>query len=517
MIRQLYFQLLPHPVVLALPLFVVAWLLLRLKRGSRVVDAALRLAPLVATLIFAALAISYYTSHSFLDHVESQVASTAAGRLHGGTIYHVMDGSASYALGYGPLLYLATELAYRIFGASLLAAKSTTLLAAIVSFGCCALVLRRRGDGVARSLGTLIAAGLVPFGALVWLRADPLLMATASLGWLVADRAPRGIAQILLGILMGIAASLKLHGGLYLLPPLLWLTRRDGWKWTLLTPVLGGALALSPFIPWENFGRAYLATLRVNAGHGLSLSHWFINVEFAVFLAAPLWLGWRSATSSPERKLSVAGLAFAFVLVCTIASKPGAGNWHLLPLLPSVVILAVSAARDTAPAVWRRAGLAAWWGAALFLGWTRHDDWIAYLWRDPAREQIVELQAVLAAHPDETIVLGAGDDAYGPGYVATFMRSELVLHGQPYRFDPCAVMDLRKSGYPDAAAVPPGILGAPRTLVLIPHGERPFAMNNFYGGAVFPESFQQEFSRTYGLRSVGRHFDLWAPLSAQTR
>lgn len=518
MIRQLYFDLLPHPLLMTLPFLAAALLLQRMKPGAALVERCVRLAPLVAALIFAALAVSYYTSFSFLDHVESQVASTAAARLHGGTIYHVMDGRAAYALGYGPLLYLGTELAYRVLGPSLLVAKSTTLLAALVSLGCCALVLRRRGDGAGRSLGTLLAAGLVPFGALVWLRADPLLMATASLGWLVADRAPRGLAQLLLGVLMGVAASLKLHGGLYLLPPLLWLTRRDGWKWTCVTPLLGGALALSPFLPWESFGQAYLSTLRVNAGHGLSLPRWISNVEFAVFLAAPLWLFWRSATSSPERKFSAAGLALAFLLVCTVASKPGAGNWHLLPLLPSVIILAASAARDTVPADWRRAAFAAWWGAALFLGWTRHDDWIAYLWRDPARDQIAELRATLAAHPGETIVLGAGDDAYGPGYIATYARSELALHGQPYLFDPCAIMDIRKAGYPDAAATPPGILDAATPpLVLIPHGERPFAMNNFYGGSVFPEEFQRAFVRSYGLRSAGRHFDLWAPLPAPAR
>lgn len=513
MMRALYFQLIPHPLLLAAPLFLVALLLQRTGPGTRWLALATRVAPLGPFTIFLLLAATYYSSYAFIDHVESQVASTAAAAMRGQPIYHTMDGHAAYALGYGPLLYLSVEAAYVVFGASLLAAKSTTLIANLVTLLACGAVLRRANTGIARSLGLLLAGALVPFGALVWLRADPLLLMCASLGWLVAEFAPRGVAQILLGALMGAAANLKLHGGLYVLPALLWRAPRDGWRWTLLTPALGGALALAPVFA-AGFGVAYLDTLRVNAGHGLDAARGGVNLEFALFLAVPLGLAWSRTGDSPPLRLATAGLGFAFLAVATIASKPGAGHWHFLPLLPSVVVLAALAGRATplAPRSWRSAGHAAWWAVAIFLAWTRHDDWIAYLWRDAAKAQIAELHAVLAAHPGQATVLGAGDDAYGPGHQATFVRSELILRGQPYHFDPCAIMDIRKAGLPDSAAIPPGILQAPQPLVLIPHGEQPFALRNYYGGDLFPAEFQAAFRRSYVLRSRGRYFDLWEPL-----
>lgn len=517
MIRSLYFALLPHPVVLTLPVVAAFWLVQRFSPRAERTELRLWQGTLIlAALLYAVLAAAYYTSCTFLDHVEPQVASTAAALLHGGSIYHLPDGERAYALGYGPLLYWLVEAAYRCFGPHLLAAKLTTLFASAVSLASLAVVLHRGGARPGWWLATLLAAALVPFGAVVWLRADPLLLTCAALGWLVAETAPPRTAQLLLALLMAAAASLKLHGPVYLLPPLLLLWRRDGWAWTLVSLALGAAGALAPFAAWERFGRAYAATLQINAGHGLSLSHWLTNLEFAAFFSAPLWL------SRPFRRTEAGetgaetgatlGLATALLLVSVIASKPGAGHWHFLPLLPSVMLLA--ARRDPAPTPHgaRLAALGGWAVAALFLGVTRHDQWIARLWRDPARAQIAEVRAVLAAHPQASVVMGAGENAYGPGYSATFVRPELVLHGQPYRFDPAAIMDLRKAHYPPERCASPALWGpGPLPLVLIPRGEAPFALNNFYGGATFPEPFREDFLRRFARREAGEHFEVWAP------
>lgn len=522
-LRSLYFFLIGHPLLL-----LVAALLL-CAATARVLPSR---APVWRWGAWAAVATSggmflvfgtlYFIRPGFLDHVEAQVAAVASLPLHGGNVYHVFDGSRAYALGYGPALYGAVGTCYRVFGESLLVAKLPALFA--VTGGLLALFTAvRRLPGSAPLAGRTVAGavmvGLMPFAAQFWTRADPLLYGCVALGLLAASL-PRGWqAGLMLGLLAGTAANLKLHGGVYFLPLVAMLAVRHGAGVLAFAAVPALGLLVAPFLPWTAHGLPLLGALRVNAGHGFSAANFEGNLEWAALFAAPAFapLFWRTESAPPlprELRWGLLGLGAAYLIVCGVAAKPGAGNWHLLPLIPPTLWLAARRhAFDgasgkgivAAPAIF------AWCAVAAFLGWTRHDDWVAYLWRNEAAGQEAEVRAIVGAHPGRPVLMGAGSDVDGGGYRATWVRPVLAYTGQPYTFDAVAIMDLRKAGRPDEICASPKMLGDdPRTLVLIPHGEAPFAMGSYYAGApCFPESFRVVFTRDFVRIAEGRWFDTW--------
>ena len=261
-----------------------------------------------------------------------------------------------------------------------------------------------------------------------------------------------------------------------------------------------------------------LAVMQVNASHGLSLSKFVTNLEYAGLFTAPVWaLGlWRPSDGRPwprDLRVGVAALFITFVLVSSVASKPGAGNWHLLPFVPITLWLAAQSGRAWGkPAQLPPYAVLAWSATVAFLGWTRHDDWVTYLWRNDAAQQAQEVHAIMTSHPTQPVMMGAGQSTYGAGYYSTFVRPVLVYAGQPYTFDPAAIMDLRKASRPDDICASSRMWGSWRDLLmLIPHGEAPFSMANNYGGLpCFPENFRLGFEQDFKKISEGQWFDVWA-------
>lgn len=522
-VRSLHFFLVAHPLLL---LGAALLLCLATDRLLRPATSWWRWGTWTAVVasggMFLALDTLYFIRPGFLDHVEAQVAAVAALPLHGGSVYHTFDGSRAYALGYGPALYGAVGVCYRVFGESLLVAKLPALFA--MTAGLLALFLAMRplpgGRVLAwRTVAGAILMGLMPFAAQVWTRADPLLYGCTALGILAASLPQRWQAGLALGVLVGIAANLKLHGGVYFLPMAAWLAVRQGGGVLAFAAAPALGLFAAPFLPWSDAGLPLSEALRVNAGHGFSAANFESNLEWATLFAAPAFAPfiWRAKSAPPlprELQWGLRSLGAAYLVVCVVAAKPGAGNWHLLPLIPPTLWLAARRFAFDHPGGKAIAGPAvfAWCAVAAFLGWTRHDDWVAYLWRNEAADQAAEARAIVGAHRDGVVLMGAGREVDGGGYRSTWVRPVLVYAGQSYLFDPVAIMDLRQAGKPDEISGSPKMLGNhPRTVVLIPHGEPPFAMGSYYAGITcFPDSFRTAFTDHFVRIAEGRWFDTWA-------
>jgi hypothetical protein len=522
-LRASYFFLIDHPLLLLAAAMVFCAAAGRLVSPQAFVwRLGIRLALAVSAGMFLVFGALYFSRPGFLDHVEAQVATVAALKLHGGVVYHAFDGTKAYAIGYGPALYAAVATAYRVFGEGLQVAKLPALFAVVGGLSALFATVRTLPGGAPlawRMVALAVALGLVPFAAQFWTRADPLLYGCVAIGLLTTLLSRGWQAGVLAGVLIGIAMNLKLHGGVYFLPVLAALCSRHGWGVLVCAALPAIALVGAPFLPWSIHGAVLWGALKVNAGHGISFASFIQNLEWAVLFAAPAIaaFAWRRNTGPAfprEVRFAFFALILGYLLVSTVAAKPGAGNWHLLPLVPATLWLA---ARCLGPITRPSTGsipahvVFAWCGVVAFLGWTRHDDWVTYLWRNDAASQASELRAVVEAHRNSPVIMGAGGEVYGEGYRATFVRPILAFASQPYSIDPVAIMDLRKAGRADEVCASLRMLGDdPRVLVIIPHGEEPFAMGSYYGAApCFPESFRTDFSKNFQRIAEGRWFDTW--------
>lgn len=522
MIRELYFWLLGNPLVfLGGSVAGVTITVLLLPRTQGLLRILNNVALILSGSVIAATVALYYSRALFLDHVEAQVAAVSIATLGDLPLYHALDGTAAYSGGpYGPGIFLLTQATYHLLGPGLIAAKLAAAAAVALTLSSLWL-MRAKSPANWTETGFAIALSCIalPYCAFFWLRSDPWLLACAAVGNLCALRGGRTIALLGAGISFGFACWFKLHAPLYFIPAWCLLVVRYGLPRAIVAGGLAGLVAMGQFLPWAGRGENYVALVRVYAGFGSgSWSKVLTNLQWAVVMLIPAWLPlchaggrarWRADAEARWQSLALAAATLAASIV---GSRPGAGYWHLLPLVPAAVVTGSllrgpvdDKARDFRPVI-----LSAWSVLAAFLIFTRYDDVVLRLWRNPGAAEVHEIEAVLQQHPRQPVLMGLGSDRDGAGYLRTFQRAYLVSQGQPYPSDPVVMMDLLAVGVPQKIAAPPRLLlPGQETIVLIPHGEAPFTMPNFFGGQCVPESFRADFMREFSLIQAGRCYDVW--------
>ena len=520
----IYFFAINHPMLLTASATGVLWARARTINAPNPADAYLICKILfgIGTLTYVILIASYYTSANFIDHVEAQIAALGAAIAQGQDIYHALDGTHAYSIGYGPAIYRVVSLAYTLAGNTITAAKAPTLCANILTITALAITLKHYTTDNNRRLllGLYITTSLIPFGAVIWLRSDPLLTMCSALSFLAFITKNNWLAHILLGVLIGVSFLLKVHGPIYLIPTVIAFRPRLHWPMTTISLLVLTALLLTTFQFSYTEATAYWNILQINLHHGISLWAIVNNLEFAVYFLTPLGLFWyhsaQASTIRNEHVCNFATLTACYSLIAIIAGKPGAGNWHFLPLVPASVIFLAQALSNTPISIFARKYaliLPAWAVTSVFLGVTRHDDWIVRLLRNNAHQEINELSEICKKYKDRKIIMGFGDEADHAGYQATWVRPWLVLHKHPYNFDPVAIMDLQAANYPSTTwqAVTRIKQSALDPLVLIPHNEQPFALRSYYNGQMLTPTAFRDFPSQFFLKESREFYDVWAP------
>ncbi|NQT12528.1 MAG: hypothetical protein HQ582_07265 [Planctomycetes bacterium] len=468
----------------------------------------------------------YISVPCYVDHVEPQLACAAASYLRGVPIHHAPDADIVTGLGYGPLLYLCSAAALKVFGESLTATKLPGFLTGLASV---LLVLQclRSATNLRESVRASLwffAASLAFLHALIWTRSDPYLVFCASLALWAALRLPCIRASIVVGLMIGLACNLKIHGGVYCLGPILILIGRHGWRAAAAAtaPAFVGAFGVF-LIPGISLP-AYCQNLLMVAEHGLSGRSLLNNVQWMLFLFVPalfpLFRRGRGFTLTPstERRYLLAGHLVGCMLVAVVASKPGAGPWHFLPFLPGFFYLYFcpvreqQAANQVLPESVATMGTLrmAWLTVITLLVITRHDGYITRLWNSDARNVVNEVHEIMHTYAGRTVQMGYGDALYGHDYEVTFYRPELVFGGHPFTFDASALMERDKAGIPFPAALVACLEQGEPQVVLVPKGNRPFRQLNFYTGQpMFPREFVATFERDYQIAESLRYYDVW--------
>lgn len=533
------FIFLTHHIGLAFVLFVVLWEAGRRPAARHSLPGFPAGSPLPATRLlaaglllvagtFCAIGVWYLTLDGFAGEVEPAVSSLAWVFQDGRPLYHAADAAERYSLLYGPSVYLTNGLFLHILGPTLMSAKLASFLAAVAGL----LLLHGALTSRARSLPALAAVTVAV--SLYWsqgfgiylVRADSLLVFSVAFGLFVVRRAPRFLSLAGLAAILGFAVNLKIHAIVYFAPVLVLAAGRWGWRAcgvSLLgaAAVVAAPFALYPQISWEN----YWGWVRNAADHGLGTQDLVLNLRFAFLLILPLAVtviggpGPAARWRSDRRLLTV--LAAALVATLVVASKPGAGPVHLLPLVPLFVFVpariwqaegwaALRMARPhprwLVPAVLPAAALTLTLSATV----TEYRSTRLIAWQqDQSPGLSLEVQGIMERFPGLGISMACGGE--NASFRHTWIRPLLVFADNPVLIDPIAVMDCCLAGTPLSPATYRALAEGRIGLWLVPRGQQPFAKTNWYAphNPIFPVAFQQEFTAHYSLRDRTPHFDLW--------
>ena len=481
----------------------------------------------MAVLQFALL-VRYLSYPGYLNHAEANVAAVSWLGWEGYPLYPRLDVGDVYGVAYGPALYQINGFFLWLFGPSIVASKILGLTAFTLSQVLSFVTVRRTGAGVAEALTMtavqcVVLAGFTDQAYVSGVRSDALLSLTAQTAVLAATFAPTLLTAAALGLLGGICADLKLHGGLYILPAFVYCLGRSsgiaaGLRLTFVAGAAGAIAFAAPFGPKNVSLLEYYHYFQVVRHR--QWQRWLFeqNIVFEVMCLAPLLSIY--ALFKPKLPRAFIWAAVALVLCMTVMTIPaaenGAGPHHLLPFLPSVVwafvVLrraAVVNPRDLR-ARGRYEGLTLGLLAALLFG---YGPIVIASWRTalhriadtPAdREAAAEIDKALDDNPGLRIAVGPGTASFD----AEGLRVIPVFRGNPLPIDPTAWMTSEADGVSDEV-VKRAITECRVDLWLLPSSGPLMVMSHLDGRNIFSAEVLADFYATYTRQASGRVFDQW--------
>jgi len=499
------------------------------------------IAPLAALAIgvHAVFAFNYLNFPAYLDHIEPNAAIVSWLFLKGEPVYHTVDAATRYSFLYGPLGYIINAVTLGLFGGSDFTFKLTGILALLVSYGAIlAAALRTHCDRVFTVLASLTyfaAMALFFKNYSFWSKPDSIMTALVALSVLVCTLRSGTPALIAGGAIAGAIINTKLHGAAYVFPMLVFqlnvILKQEGFAAALKSAAIMAAafflVAAAPFVLFDNISITnYSAWLQTAGAHGLSKQLLISNAQLLLFAAVPILI-WVCAglTNGNTRDTfksywpTVAAVFVSLAVILIVAAKPGSGPHHLLPLLPAIAIIGSIGVRQhlgsgIQPAVWVTAAafLIAVTIKALVTG-----SYLIAILGDPVAASAMknDLNNIIAEHPDKKIHMGYGSTNT---YPATFVRSNLVFNGQPYLIDASALMDMQYGGVGIPASTIAAINEEAAPLWLIPKGEMPFTMQNWYyrdlpendsESWLFEQRFRDNFNDRFEKTASSAQFDLY--------
>jgi hypothetical protein len=482
---------------------------------------------IMAVLEFAVL-IRYLFYPSYLNHIEAAVAAVSWLGWEGYPLYPRLDTGDAYGLPYGPSLFQMTGFFLWLFGPSIGASKVLGLMAFALSQVLSFVTLRRSRASVAEALTMtgvqcVVLAGFTDQGYVFGVRSDALLFLAAQIAVLTGTSAPTMLTAGAFGLLGGICVNLKIHGGFYILPAFVYcLSRSHSTAAGLrLTCVAGLAAAISLAVPFGAnnvplFEYYYYFQVLKHS----SWNRWLFeqNIVFVGMLLVPLLSIYALFTPKLSRAFLwfVAALVLCMTIVIFPAAVTGAGTYHLLPFLPSVVWGFLVMRREASESLLnvrargRYEGLSAGLMAALLFGYGPIviSSWGTVLHKFAETplvgEAVAEIDRALDDNPGLKVAVGPGAASFD----AQSLRVIPVFRGNPLPIDSSSWSTFEPTGISDEI-LRRAISECRVDMWLLPSGS-PFVMiSHLNGRNIYSADVLADFTATYMKQLSGRAFDQW--------
>jgi hypothetical protein len=462
---------------------------------------------------FAGIAIWYATRLSYFDAAEPTITAVASVFKAGRPLYPALDAPERYAHVYGPALFVIHASALAAFGSSILVSKAVGAIAILASLAVGFLIFRERAGLYAATLGTAVCA-LVYMGfsnVTFWTRSDPLLILCATVS-LLATRVRRPLlSMVLLGLTTGIAVNLKVTGVLYIMPAVAVALNTHGVRRLAVAGSTAAGVAAAPFLLTNVSLAHYADYLGLSARNGIAANRIKLNVEAVVFLTAPLIAVLLSArrivTPSGQTRSLLMALVPAVIVIAILGSKPGGGPFHLVPFVPVLVFTALGLPRVSWTPVVQTLALA-FAVTAFSLALPRQLLLIATTIGRDLGPAVGYIRAFADSHPGKRIGVG-----YAGTSALSYARPEAVFRTGDYFLDAPAIQEHELAGLTLPEATFHALAGCRIEYMLVPNGERAFAVPSAYypdgPKEVFPAAFRAEFLRRYRWITTSDVFDVW--------
>jgi hypothetical protein len=501
--------------------FVISWITLAPPREPRRwIAAAAAILLLLAAVEFTSV-IVYLLYPGYVDHTEPQIAAVSWMFLRGDPVYPPLERGDIYGLLYGPLLYETNAWILRLVGPSIAASKILGAFAFLGTQVTCAVAFVRGGAKRIEALTLtallcLIEAGY-PVNAFVT-RADAPLVLCGALALLVVVSTEGAIAGLILGVLAGLAANLKAHGAIYIIPLIVFhVCRHPRPRLADVAGVCIGCMSglLVPFAPTNVSLRQYVAYILLANDEGLDPAKALSTALLGASLLFPgcwLYLSSRVSLPRPIWALVVSTLGCMLVALWT-GSAIGAGSHHLLPFLPVLGWLCFFIYK-TAELPRLRAVVA----GVLVVQILTFIPFELFAWRyigvrymtlrAPIEEAAEEVRQTIATNPGKTVAIAA-DDYVNSALPLSFLEPIPVFSGSPLPLDPAAWMDLQQVLPSDTSVR--RVLGTCRVDIwLVPKGSPPFGAHSYYTKEpLFSEAAVESFKSAYVKVGSGAAFEEW--------
>ena len=352
-------------------------------------------------------------------------------------------------------------------------------------------------------------------GVEFWGRIDPVILAVVVLSvWAILE-APLWATITIVSLSAGIVPNLKVTGVTYLLPVLVFLFLRRGWKATASCGLIGAILFPLPFLLPQVSLSNYVFALRAAAQHGIVIEFLIRNIQYSVLWLAPVAAIALQSRHRPSRDQTIyfIFIALSLLVTCFLGAKSGAGSYHLIPFIVPILHLYfwVRSEKPEADPDRGFSWVAPPWVVTMLLLSNTHVQTALHEFRGAgrAKEVIAEVRQAESTYKGQTIEVGIGgefrDMRTRYGYLTTF-------DGQPYTISGAAIRDLQFGGVKIPKSTIRYIEACATQVWLIPARGQPFsAANTYYEGYHygFDEAFREAFSAHYRKSASGKLFDVW--------
>ncbi len=470
---------------------------------------------ILALIAFLYIATWYANDRRYYDFAEPTMPAVAWMFEAGKPLYPPPDAPEQYAHIYGPMAFIPLASAMRIFGADLRVTKSVGAGAAIVAVLLLFAILRSR-------VGTRLAVLFTGYCALLmlvfrnaafWVRPDSLELLCTVIGlWAVLHR--WRMNWLVLGVSAGVLWNLKFTGPVYSLPLFVLFLERTNRRLVVLAIVAATIGLVVPFVAFPNISfHDYRTWILLSGSKGIVWPTLRQNLEWTLYLVAPLIS--LIAVSVRQQPLTVLAprvaisLAVALGLIALLASKPGAGPYHLLPFFPLIVFFTALQFHHVRI---ESGGILllgfSFTAVAVLIAAAQQTSFISTVREIDAIGPITEVRRFLDQHPDGVTQMGYSSDER-----MTFVRPLVVFRSGMYVLDQPAIQEHQLAGIEISEATIAALRSCGVTYWLIPKGGDPFSAINRYpmtrGRALYGEGFRRAFVDSYHKSESLEYFDVW--------
>lgn len=444
----------------------------------------------------------YLLLGAYLDHIEGSVAIGGWVWAHDGQrLYETWDGIPRFSNYYGPLAYIESVPAQWLLGPGVVASKVTAIAALAVTIALTAFRYRRAPAAPAMHGMFFLIAGFAALSPMsFWARAD------STEAMLVAVALAGAASPVCVGLCVGLAINLKLHAGVYFLPIVWELWRRQGWRGARSLAACAAAAALAPFLaPGFSLHDYVVPLVKVIGQRVYNAGEVPTALAYATALALPVLLPLRRPPiAGPDREFAIVAFVSLGLLLYP-STIPGGGPYHFLPLLP---VLA-EARKRLAPT-----GIAAEFAVfplLFFAAVTTHVCLSQIKDRQAWHDYADEALALARQAPRGIVELGYGDNKRSYE-ITQLAKTEVSLHGYPRQLDAQLLMELVVNGIDGSRRWVPLLEGCLVGRWLMPRGETPFAVRAYFyhdDRPLFGDAFRAAFVANYHPVAEARHFTIW--------